>query len=106
MQGAIWEATTAQPGQDGWGGQPHVMTDGGGGQGCGCTGCCSTSSTAPTNAPADLDATASTSAATVTDAVATLFAPGDLDVEDALLIWTGLNTLLFAWWAYREVSDS
>ncbi|QSG06467.1 hypothetical protein HSR121_2136 [Halapricum desulfuricans] len=41
----------------------------------------------------------------VSTALASIFAPGKLDREDALLLWTGVNTVLFATLIYLEVSD-
>jgi len=105
MQGAIWDATTGQPQRDNWGGQPHVMSDNVGGQGCGCAGCCSssTSETPATNDAASIETDASVTGGTVTDTVRSLAAPGELSTEDALLVWTALNTVLLAYWAYTEV---
>jgi len=103
MQNAIWDATTTQRQQNG---QVHTMTKGGnaGEQGCGCAGCCSSSSTG--NRAANVDTDASVSGGTVTDTIQSLAAPGALSTEDALLIWTAINTLVLAYWAYTEVRGS
>ena len=34
---------------------------------------------------------------------ASMFAPGGLDQQDAILLWTGVNTLLFATLVYLEL---
>lgn len=39
----------------------------------------------------------------VSAALASIFAPGSLDQSDALLLWTGVNTVLFASLVYLEV---
>jgi len=98
MQNAIWDATTGQRQRDG---QVHTMTGGNaGGQGCGCAGCCSSSTG---NRAADVDTDASITGETVTDTIQSLAAPGELSTEDALLVWTAINTLVLAYWAYTEV---
>jgi hypothetical protein len=101
MQNAIWDATTGQPQHTG---QVHTMTGGGsdGGQGCGCAGCCS-SSTSSGNQAANVETHASITGGTVSDTIQSLAAPGSLSTEDALLIWTAINTLVLAYWAYTEV---
>jgi len=99
MQNAIWDATTGQPQHTG---QVHTMTGGAGGQGCGCAGCCS-SSTSSGNRAANVDTDASITGGAVTDTVQSLAAPGALSTEDALLVWTAINTLVLAYWAYTEV---
>ena len=98
---AIWDATTT--GQQQRTGQVHTMTGGGsaGGQGCGCAGCCSSPSSG--NQAADVETDASVTGGTVSDTVQSLAAPGTLSTEDALLIWTAINTLVLAYWAYTEV---
>lgn len=52
-----------------------------------------------------LESSATVSGESMTEAVASLFAPGTLDRQDALLLWTGVNTLLFATIVYLEVTD-
>jgi hypothetical protein len=101
MQGAIWDATTEQPRQNTGGGQAYVMGDDSGGQGCGCAGCCGSSTAA--NDAADVETDASVTGGTVTDTVQSLAAPGELSTEDALLVWTAINTLVLAYWAATEV---
>jgi hypothetical protein len=101
---AIWDATTT--GQQQRTGQVHVTAagDGAGGQGCGCAGCCSsTTSTSEGNSAADVETDASVTGGTVSDTVQSLAAPGSLSTEGALLIWTAINTLVLAYWAYTEV---
>ncbi|AXG09481.1 hypothetical protein [Haloplanus rubicundus] len=101
MQNAIWDATTGQPQHTG---QVHTMTGGSaGGQGCGCAGCCSSSTTSGGNQAANIDNDVSVTGGTVTDTIQSLAAPGTLSTEDALLIWTALNTAILAYWAYTEV---
>jgi len=105
MQNAIWDATTGQ--RQGTG-QVHTMTGGNnaGGQGCACGGCCgsaSTSSTSTGNRAADVETDVSVTGGTVTDTIQSIAAPGELSTEDALLIWTTINTLVLAYWAYTEV---
>lgn len=39
----------------------------------------------------------------VSQALASVFAPGSLDQQDALLLWTGINTVLFTALIYLEV---
>lgn len=39
----------------------------------------------------------------VSQAIASIFALGSLDQQDALLLWTGVNTVLFAMLIYLEV---
>ncbi|MFD1633171.1 hypothetical protein ACOZ4L_05705 [Haloplanus ruber] len=98
----IWDATTT--GQQQRTGQVHTMTDGGnaGGQGCGCAGCCSSSTSSTGNRAADVETDASVTGGT-SDTIQSLAAPGSLSTEDALLIWTAINTLILAYWAYTEV---
>jgi hypothetical protein len=98
MQNAIWDATTDQPQRTG---PVHTMTDGGNaGQGCACAGCCSSSTG---NRAANVETDASVTDGTVTDTMQSLAAPGGLSTEDALLVWTALNTAILAYWAYSEV---
>ena len=40
----------------------------------------------------------------ISTALASIFAPGALDQQDALLLWTGVNTVLFATLIYLEVA--
>jgi len=101
MQNAIWDATTGQPQRTG---QAHTMTGGSsGGQGCGCAGCCSSSNSSAGNRAANVETDASITGGTVTDTIQSLAAPGELSTEDALLVWTAINTLVLAYWAYTEV---
>lgn len=39
----------------------------------------------------------------ISAALASIFAPGQLDQQDALLLWTGVNTVLFATLIFLEV---
>lgn len=40
----------------------------------------------------------------ISTALASIFAPGSIDRDDALLLWTGVNTVLFATLIYLEVA--
>lgn len=105
MQNPIWDATTEQRQRTGQSGQVHTMTDEGraGGQGCGCAGCCSSPTASSSNRAANVETDASVSGGTVADTIQSLAAPGALSTEDALLVWTAINTLVLAYWAYTEV---
>ncbi|WP_251327926.1 hypothetical protein [Haloplanus pelagicus] len=99
MQNPIWDATTGQPQPTG---QYHTMNGGGtDGQACACAGCCSSTSTG--NRAADVDTDASVTDGTVSGTIQSLVAPGELSTEDALLVWTAINTLVLGYWAYTEV---
>ncbi|WP_229112938.1 hypothetical protein [Halapricum desulfuricans] len=91
--------TTTKSGSTG--GQYHIM----GQPASSCNSC-------PSGHRSGADSGGVTSTSTVTGdeidvstALASIFAPGKLDREDALLLWTGVNTVLFATLIYLEVSD-
>jgi hypothetical protein len=75
------------------------MTDSAGTSSCACAGCCNGSST---NQAADVETDASVTGG-VADTISSAAAPGSLSTEDALLVWTALNTLLLTYWVYTEV---
>jgi len=109
------QAPTAAPATSG-ADQYHVMTSGGAGggtqhgTGCNC-GPGAAGGAAGQQAHAyggqqrqpGLDSTATVQGQSVAEAVADVFAPGTLDRQDAVLLWTGVNSVLFAALVYLEV---
>jgi len=78
-------------------GQYHVMTSGSTGQSGGCAaGVCGQQA-------GGIESEATVVGTDPAAAAASLFAPGSLDREDAILLWTGVNSLLFITLVYLEV---
>lgn len=104
------QAPTAQPtGSNA--GQYHTMGAGatatatsGSGTGCNCGAGGGAPSSSGQQREPGLDSSATVAGQSVSEAAASLFAPGDLDQQDALLLWTGVNSLLFAALIYLEVT--
>jgi hypothetical protein len=80
-------------------------TAGGHGTGCNCGSHQSAGATSASRQARQpgLHSSATVSGASVSERVAHAFAPGTLDRQDAVLLWTGVNSVLFAALVYLEV---